>query len=293
MAKPIKQIQQQLDQLAEQTRQLSQEIYHLYQDYLKSLSQATYQQLILAVYHVCTQVYPDHFLALAYRERQKLQETIKESLTSLEDDLLASLKPSNLSASPIALLESFLLSLPDNLDIQIPKLEPSQDEHQALEENQEFICENPEQLMLWCRSIEQKIHHTLDKISKNVNQLLQQAKIMQNSLPPKLLEMAVQAEESGIPTGTSPNILNLMVEAKSSDEKDSSDEALGSGITKITAIHLRLSDIEFAAPSLTLARKQLRQTLDKVNKLRQQMRQAQKEYAIAQAEAAWRASWID
>jgi hypothetical protein len=147
--------------------------------------------------------------------------------------------------------------------------------------------------MLWCKYIEQGINQSLEQLSHQVNQILQKEKVVKNSLPSKLLEMALQAEEGGMGMSSSPNIINLLVEAKSTDEKATDNEELEGKITKITAIHLRLSDIEFATPNLTLARKQIRQILEKINKLRQQYHQAQKDYAIAQAEAAWRASWID
>ncbi|MGK7932907.1 MAG: hypothetical protein AB4041_15965 [Microcystaceae cyanobacterium] len=302
MAKPIKQIQQQLDQLTEQTQHFSQELYQLYQDYLKLLSQATRQQLVLAVYYLCTQVHPEHFLNLSYNEQQKLQEKVRGEMTSLEEDLLSLLISLNLTQSPLEILESILLSLPEsdkeeqslsllNLSQQSPDAEKSTEK---AEDNQAFICQHPEQLMLWCKHIESGIRHKLGQLSNQVNQHLQKAKILQNSLPPKLLEMAMQAEENGMsPAGNSPNILNLIVEAKSSEEGESDNEASEGKITKITTIYLRLSDIEFATPTLTVARKQLRQSLEKVSKLRQQFRKAQQEYAIAQAEAAWRASWID
>lgn len=304
MAKPIKQIQQQLDYLAEQTQQFFQEIHQIYQSYLKSLSQATHQQLVLAVYHLCTQVYPERFLSLSYSEKQKFQEKVRSEMTSLEEDLLSLLSSLNPTQSPLEILESLLLSLPEDTESKdqlplFPLSNPSQDtpeEETSNEAKKEFICQHPEQLMLWCRHIESGINHRLEQLSHKINQHLQEANILQNRLPPKLLEMAMQAEESGMAaTGSSPNILNLIVEAKSSEEGegDSNEKETDSKTTKITAIHLRLSDIEFATPTLTMSRKQLRQSLEKVSKLRQQFRKAKQEYAIAQAEAAWRASWID
>ncbi|MGK7945860.1 MAG: hypothetical protein AB4058_15465 [Microcystaceae cyanobacterium] len=302
MAKPIKQIQQQLDHLTEQTQQLSQEIYQTYQDYLKSLSQATRQQLVLAVYHICTQVYPDQFLLLSYSEQQKLQEKVRSEISPLEEDLLSLLTRLNPTQSPLEILESILLSLPEGEEGEKPlpslsNLVPQTSEEETSiepEEEEEFSCQHPEQLLLWCKNIESGINQNLDQLSQKINQHLQKANVVQNRLPAKLLEMAMQAEESGMaPAGNSPNILNLIVEAKPSDEGESSNKESEGKITKITAIHLRLSDIEFATPTLAMARKQLRQNLEKISKLRQQFRKAQQEYAIAQAEAAWRASWID
>ncbi|CCH65707.1 hypothetical protein RINTHM_12470 [Richelia intracellularis HM01] len=56
---------------------------------------------------------------------------------------------------------------------------------------------------------------------------------------------------------------------------------------------LRLGEIEFANKQLSSLRKQIRYILGKLNKLGRQYQQKQREYSIAEAESAWRASWFE
>jgi hypothetical protein len=117
--------------------------------------------------------------------------------------------------------------------------------------------------------------------------------------------MALEAEENGIGMNRSghPNILNLLIEAtavselNSDDENDDDDDggetANHSSITKITAIHLRLAEIEFGDPNLSHSRKQLRIFLERLGKLRKQYRQLKREYLTVEAKNAWRSSWSE
>jgi hypothetical protein len=83
-----------------------------------------------------------------------------------------------------------------------------------------------------------------------------------------------------------PNLLNLVIEI--SDEEDSED----SSFTQIMAIYLRLSEIEFADAILLSERKGIRSILVQLNKLGREYQKRQREIKIAEAEAAWRASWF-
>jgi hypothetical protein len=73
-----------------------------------------------------------------------------------------------------------------------------------------------------------------------------------------------------------------------SDEEDSED----SSFTQIMAIYLRLSEIEFADAILLSERKGIRSILVQLNKLGREYQKRQREIKIAEAEAAWRASWF-
>ncbi|MEM8779789.1 MAG: hypothetical protein AAGF26_13135, partial [Cyanobacteria bacterium P01_G01_bin.49] len=136
----------------------------------------------------------------------------------------------------------------------------------------------------------------LDNLSQEVNHSLQKAKIIPNQLPPKLLEMALQAEEAAS-TGNSPNILDLLVETSQKTENENNEneeeepEETDAKVTKISAIRLRLSEIEFAEPQLSIQRKAIRQELEKLKKMRKNYHLTQRESAKAEAEAAWRSSW--
>jgi hypothetical protein len=83
-----------------------------------------------------------------------------------------------------------------------------------------------------------------------------------------------------------PNILNLVIEI--SDQEDAEDS-----ITQIMAIHLRLEEIEFADVTLLTERKGIRNILMQLSKIGREYQKRQKELKIAEAEAAWRASWFE
>ncbi|MGD1856984.1 MAG: hypothetical protein ACFB2W_22350 [Leptolyngbyaceae cyanobacterium] len=71
-------IEQQLSKLQTQTAAIATELESLVDDYLKVLSQASKRQLVLAAYHVCTQIYPDNFLELSLSQRDRLQQQLRE-----------------------------------------------------------------------------------------------------------------------------------------------------------------------------------------------------------------------
>ncbi|MHC5831391.1 MAG: hypothetical protein ACYT04_89355, partial [Nostoc sp.] len=66
-----------------------------------------------------------------------------------------------------------------------------------------------------------------------------------------------------------------------------------SGLTQIMAINLRLGEIEFADVTLSSERRQIRSILVQLNKLGREYQKTHRERAIAEAEAAWRASWFE
>ncbi len=77
MVKASSQIEQELALLQTQTEQMAEALEPLYEGYLKALSEAGKQQLMMAAYHLCTQAYPDKFLALSWDQRHRLQQTLQ------------------------------------------------------------------------------------------------------------------------------------------------------------------------------------------------------------------------
>ena len=71
-------IEQQLSKIQTQTADIATELEALVDSYLQVLSQASKRQLVLAAYHVCTQVYPDRFLELSLSQRDSLQKRLRE-----------------------------------------------------------------------------------------------------------------------------------------------------------------------------------------------------------------------
>ena len=78
MVRPVEVIRRDMDGLKRATTSLAEEFNHLYGTYLGSLGTTLQRQLIMAAYHLCTQVYPDSFLALSVSQREALQRQIRQ-----------------------------------------------------------------------------------------------------------------------------------------------------------------------------------------------------------------------
>jgi hypothetical protein len=287
MARSIQKIKQNLDGLEEQVANLAVELGHIYEQYLDILSQSLKKQLVIATYQLCTQNYPETFLQLSFSQRQKFQENLRNFIKQGQSHLLSCLEKSIERKAPENqnIMETMLSQSSSTQEQEQPS-PPSESP-----ENPLLKIRNPEDLIYWSKNIERTIVELLNRISHAVNHLLQQFKIIPSHFPPQLLEMAIQSEEAGSPVSGSPNLLYLMIEKNSND--NSTDEERESKVTKVTVIHLRLFEIEFAEQALSSQRNQIRNLLEKLNQLRQQYQKKRREYAIAEAEAAWRSSWFE
>ncbi|MGF1541549.1 MAG: hypothetical protein ACFCU5_14045 [Pleurocapsa sp.] len=205
-------------------------------------------------------------------------ETLKEDKVNLElvKAELQELDPTELNID----LENIAENFDNNLDSE------------ELERRQEVDFNNPEHLILWHKQLERNIKKILDQTSKQANRYLQKSGIIPNRLPAKLMEVAMKAEESaarnhGNKIQNVPNILNLIVET------DKEKKAQSSSILQISLLRLRLSELEFIDPLLNAKRTQIRNHISKINQLKRQYRDKKREYAQAEAEAAWRSSWYE
>jgi hypothetical protein len=299
MARAIERIEQDLAALEEATALLRAELHKTYSQYLQLLGQAVRRQLILASYQVCTHGYPQAFLSLSFNQRQKLQQSIQQMGKKAQEQLLSHLEaskkvtkaevmdsnepapqpeltssepPQDVTPQPLSIVDQ----VPGNLEAQ-----------ETIDiTNQELT--KPEQLAQWQEQLEAAIAQTLETLSLNSNRLLQETGIIPSKLPAAVLEAAAKADSSteSVTVG-SPNLLNLLMETESED--DSEDSTL----TRIIAINLRLSEIEFADPALNAGRNQIRNLSAKRNTLHREYHKKQRERSVAQAEAAWRASWFE
>lgn len=77
MVRPVESIRKDLSALEGATATLAEEFSQIYATYLTVLGQAMRRQVIMATYHLCTQVYPEEFLALAVSDRTRLQQGIQ------------------------------------------------------------------------------------------------------------------------------------------------------------------------------------------------------------------------
>ncbi|MGK7936441.1 MAG: hypothetical protein AB4206_11695 [Xenococcaceae cyanobacterium] len=320
MAKSIQQIEQDLQNLEETVAEFTQELKSLYSEYIEQLGQGTRQQLILASYQLCTQIYPDSFLRLSLKQREKLQQSLRSLGKDLESSLLKSLENREQleEESDLNIVEEIIKNLPiseepkeeDKIANELEVAETDEKARYPSEEAKEIINQlqslsselnkiepqennnpnNPESLIRWQQKIEFKIKKSLDSISREANKFMQDAQIIPNRLPNKVLDVAIQAESSGSSSSRFnhlANILNLAIETEK-DKQQKPTRAI-----QISLLRLRLSEIEFANASLNAQRTQIRNLLKQVHKIRQHYYNLQKEYAKVQAEAAWRSSWYE
>ncbi|MGB7442408.1 MAG: hypothetical protein WA919_15195 [Coleofasciculaceae cyanobacterium] len=292
----VEQIEQDLAKLEEVNTLLAAEVHDTYSKYLELLGQAVRQQLIMASYRVCTQGYPDSFLSLSFNQRQQLQIGLKQIGGQAQTKLISHLDPSDNTDQEE--LEKTDESEETDFETDAQLLESEEETPEATQATPAFemsLTEDEpkaeedtsqlEQLVRWQRRVEKAINRTLQTISTESNTLLQEAGIIPKKLPTAVFEAAAKVEASSDTTAGSPNLMNLLMEIES-DEEDSS-------ITRIIAVNLRLPEIEFADPSLSVTRNQIHQFSAKAKTLRQKYRKKQRELAIAKAEAAWRACWFE
>ena len=94
-------------------------------------------------------------------------------------------------------------------------------------------------------------------------------------------------ESENTPVGGRPNLLSLLVEAEDAEEDDDAK------VTRIIAINLRLSEIEFADINIAAWRDKIRSLNGKLSQLQREYRKKQREVAVMEAESAWRSSWYE
>lgn len=307
--RPRERIEQDLAGLEEALAALNLEFRSTYDGYLTALGQAVRQQLILACYHLCTQAVPESFLKLSFEARQKMQQSVK-ALAAASEEKLRSLVTESQADEEIEEEEEEEEEEEDDFDEE--EEEEEEDESDDKEEDEKeknqvsainylFSLANyqlpsansPESLARWQNSIEKSIVHILKLLSRDTNRLLQQSGILPSQLPEPVLEAASQAESSGDSVAGPPNLLNLIIETDASSASRKLAATFGSRALHITAIKLRLSEIEFADAGTSAWRQQIRNLSVKLNSLGRDYQKKQRELAVVEAESAWRSSWFE
>jgi hypothetical protein len=278
MARAIERIERDIAAIKEAIRAIALELQNAYASYLNTLGVAVRKQLILASYHLCTQGYPENFLHLSLNQRQQLQQAIRKLGQLAAEQLLNCIKNEE------------------------PELDQGDDEDQENNEvtSSELLdisnsqpvsadTSNPIELAKWQQNLEEVTQEILKKLSHDANLLLQKSGVLPKKLPEPILAAAAAAasEASAEVMPGPPNLLNLVIEIE--NEQQSED----SGLTQIMAINLRLAEIEFADVALSSERRQIRSILVQLNKIGREYKKKHRERAIAEAEAAWRASWFE
>lgn len=141
-------------------------------------------------------------------------------------------------------------------------------------------------IVQWQQQVEKGIVGVLLRLSQGANRILHQAHILPHQIPEPVLEVATKTSMMTEPTPGSPNLINLVIEAKS-------EEAKSADVMRLVAIRLRLAEVEFANPTLSNWRSRLRAMNGRLSQVGKEYRKNQKERAIAQAELAWRSSWYE
>ena len=292
MARAIEQIERDMQALERAANKLFAELNSAYTNYCQALGQATRQQLILASYQVCTQGYPKQFLSLSINQRQQLQRAIRQLGQKAAERLLELLK--NLAEteqvladniqideeSAIAAIEQELVEVREQITLT-PDFQLQTSEFPT-------TPSNPLELVQWQQTLERAIAQVLKTLSLDTNQLLQKSGILPQKLPAPLLEAATAVSETtGEMTTEAPNVMSLLIETENPHE---SQEV---GVTQLIAIQLRLSEVEFADTNVRTARNQVRQLESNLVSLGREYQKRQQERTIAEAEAAWRASWFE
>ncbi|MEH2464993.1 hypothetical protein [Nostoc sp.] len=283
MARAIERIERDIAALKEAIRVIATELQSAYASYLNTLGLAVRKQLILASYHLCTQGYPENFLHLSLNQRQQLQQAIRKLGQVASEQLLTCIKSEEVgedgtdgtdgtdekdggetSSSPVILGTS----TPEPLTLD---------------------TSNPIELAKWQHNLEEVTQEILKKLSHDANLLLQKAGVLPKKLPEPILAAATAAasEASAEVMPGPPNLLNLVIEIENEQQSEDSE------LAQIMAINLRLGEIEFADVTLSSERRQIRSILLQINKLGREYQKKHRERAIAEAEAAWRASWFE
>jgi flagellar biosynthesis GTPase FlhF len=305
MVRARERIEQDLAALEEALAALTLEFQSTYEGYLTALGQAVRQQLILACYHLCTQAVPESFLKLSFDARQKMQQSVRRLAAASEEKL----------RSLVAESEAEEDEEEDDFDKDQEEQEEDEEEEEEKEEDEEdqkekkelsainylFSVANyqaptansPESLARWQNSIEKSIAHIIKLLSRDTNRLLQQSGILPSQLPEPVLEAASQAESSGDSVAGPPNLLNLIIETDASSASRNLAETLASRALHITAVKLRLSEIEFADAGTSAWRQQIRNLSVRLNSLGRDYQKKQRELAVVEAESAWRSSWFE
>lgn len=305
MVRARERIEQDLAALEEALAALTLEFHSTYEGYLTALGQAVRQQLILACYHLCTQAVPESFLKLSFDGRQKMQQSVRRLAVASEAKL----------RSLVTELEAEEDEEEDDFDKDQEEQEEDEEEQEEKEEDEEDQKEkkelsainyllslanyqvptanSPESLARWQNSIEKSIAHIIKLLSRDTNRLLQQSGILPSQLPEPVLEAASGAESSGDSVAGPPNLLNLIIETDAPSASRNLPETLASRALHITAVKLRLSEIEFADAGTSAWRQQIRNLSVRLNSLGRDYQKKQRELAVVEAESAWRASWFE
>ncbi|MGL5835579.1 MAG: hypothetical protein ACRC1Z_20465 [Waterburya sp.] len=129
MTKSIQQVKQNLEILKSQVAETATELEELHSNYLELLGHSLKQQLILACYQICTQLYPQSFIDLSLSAKQDLQQNLRRLSLELEAQLAEIITQRELEPEPSE------LNLMSELIKKLPKPKQRAEDAENLENN--------------------------------------------------------------------------------------------------------------------------------------------------------------
>ncbi|NJM95520.1 MAG: hypothetical protein HC792_04550 [Acaryochloridaceae cyanobacterium CSU_5_19] len=262
MVADIRKIQQEIDKINQDTTDIVLKAQDIYQRYLSLLGASVSRQLILSSYHLCTQTYPAAFLQLPLHQQQFLQQELQNHSQQLQ-----------------TALEHIL----DQLDPLLPA--QAIDSQTINSQTVDSQALEPQAILMVLQNIEQAIFVALRDQSAATNELLQKNNIIPTMAIDLLFEVAAKAAEHGRSITTTPHLITALMDDATEAQSDARHGP-------VVAIFLQLSDLEFMDTAVMQQRHQIRQLWQQLKALHEIFTQKQQEKIVAEATAAWRASWV-
>jgi hypothetical protein len=186
-----------------------------------------------------------------------------------------------------------------------------------------------DRVLSWQDGIERTIQDKLCQAAYQINQALKNAQLIPTKVPDRALEAASRADGDG--ATDIPHVIQMLVELgrvesksdksdnasdNASDDDESSGESKNSRstdsstniagdrkqrssmqriptLTHVTALQIRLAEVEFQDPLLMRWRRSLREHTLELQSLTREYRKYQRKRSVAEAQVAWRSTWLN
>ena len=183
-----------------------------------------------------------------------------------------------------------------------------------------------DRVLSWQDDIERTIQDKLCQAAYQINQALKNAQLIPTKVPDRALEAASRADGDG--TTDIPHVIQMLIELdrvesksdQSDNPSDDDDESSGESknsrstdsstniaadrkqrssmqriptLTHVTALQIRLAEVEFHDPLLMRWRRSLREHTLELQSLTREYRKYQRKRSVAEAQVAWRSTWLN
>ena len=183
-----------------------------------------------------------------------------------------------------------------------------------------------DRVLSWQEGIERTIQDKLCQAAYQINQALKNAQLIPTKVPDRALEAASRADGDG--ATDIPHVIQMLVELgrvesksdKSDNASDDDDDSSGESknrrstdsssnipadrkqrssmqriptLTHVTALQIRLAEVEFHDPLLMRWRRSLREHTLELQSLTREYRKYQRKRSVAEAQVAWRSTWLN